>query len=58
MYETIYVPLDNSDFSKRAVAASLKLGQVCDSKLVVCHVYAAKMHDYRFKQMEFTLPEE
>jgi nucleotide-binding universal stress UspA family protein len=58
MYETIYVPVDNSDFSKRAVAASLKLGQVYDSKLVGCHVYAAQMHDYRFKQMEFTLPEE
>ena len=23
-----------------------------------CHVYAAKLHDYRFKQMEYTLPEE
>ncbi len=58
MYETIYVPVDNSDFSQRAVAASLKLGQAYDSKLVGCHVYAAQMHDYRFKQMEFTLPEE
>jgi nucleotide-binding universal stress UspA family protein len=26
--------------------------------LVGGHVYAAKMHDYRFKQMEYTLPEE
>ena len=29
-----------------------------DAKLVGCHVYAAKLHDYRFKQMEYTLPEE
>ena len=27
-------------------------------KLVGCHVYAARMHDYRFKQMEYTLPDE
>ena len=27
-------------------------------KLVGCHVYAAKLHDYRFRQMEYTLPEE
>jgi nucleotide-binding universal stress UspA family protein len=25
---------------------------------VGCHVYAAKLHDYRFRQMEYTLPEE
>ena len=58
MYETIYVPVDNSDHSNRAVATSLALGKAFRSKLVGSHVYAAKMHDYRFKQMEFTLPEE
>ncbi|MEM7351365.1 MAG: universal stress protein [Acidobacteriota bacterium] len=58
MYETIYVPVDNSDHSNRAVQTSLSLGKAFQSKLVGCHVYAAKMHDYRFKQMEFTLPEE
>lgn len=58
MYQTIYVPVDNSDHSNRAVSTSLALGKAFESKLVGCHVYAAKMHDYRFKQMEFTLPEE
>ncbi len=58
MYETIYVPVDNSDHSNRAVATSVALGKAFSSKLVGCHVYAARMHDYRFKQMEFTLPEE
>jgi len=24
--------------------------------MIGCHVYAARMHDYRFKQMEYTLP--
>ncbi len=58
MYETIYVPVDNSDHSNRAIQTSLNLGKAFQSKLVGCHVYAARMHDYRFKQMEFTLPEE
>ena len=58
MYKSIYVPVDNSDHSNRAVATSLALGKAFESKLVGCHVYAAQMHDYRFKQMEFTLPEE
>ncbi len=58
MYETIYVPVDNSDHSNRAIKTSLDLGRSFDAKLVGCHVYAAQMHDYRFKQMEFTLPEE
>ena len=58
MYETIYVPVDNSDYSNQAVASAIQLGKAFDSKLVGCHVYAASMHDYRFKQMEYTLPEE
>ena len=58
MYKSIYVPVDNSDLSNRAVACSVALGKAFDAKLVGCHVYAAKLHDYRFRQMEYTLPEE
>jgi nucleotide-binding universal stress UspA family protein/Zn finger protein HypA/HybF involved in hydrogenase expression len=58
MYKTIYVPVDNSDYSNQAVASAIELGKAFDAKLVGCHVYAASMHDYRFKQMEYTLPEE
>ena len=58
MYKSIYVPVDNSDYSNRAVACAIALGKAFDAKLVGCHVYAAKLHDYRFKQMEYTLPEE
>ncbi|NJL27443.1 MAG: universal stress protein [Thermoanaerobaculia bacterium] len=58
MYSNIYVPVDNSEFSNRAVQAAIALGKSFESKLTGCHVYAARMHDYRFKQMEFTLPEE
>ena len=58
MYKSIYVPVDNSDYSNRAVACAVALGKAFTAKLVGCHVYAAKLHDYRFRQMEYTLPEE
>ena len=58
MYKTIYVPVDNSDYSNQAIASAVELGQKFDSTMVGCHVYAASMHDYRFKQMEYTLPDE
>jgi nucleotide-binding universal stress UspA family protein len=58
MYKSIYVPVDNSDHSNRAVACAVSLGRAFSAKLVGCHVYAARLHDYRFRQMEYTLPEE
>ena len=58
MYKTIYVPVDNSDYSNQAISMAVAWGKSYEAEMVGCHVYAAKMHDYRFKQMEYTLPEE
>jgi nucleotide-binding universal stress UspA family protein len=58
MFETIYVPVDNSDYSNASVDLAIELAHAFGSRLVGSHVYAARMHDYRFKQMEYTLPEE
>jgi nucleotide-binding universal stress UspA family protein len=58
MYKTIYIPVDNSDHSNVAVDLGVQLAQEFGSKIVSSHVYAAKMHDKRFKQMEAGLPEE
>ncbi len=58
MYDSIYVPVDNSDFSNEAIRRGVELGVSFNARMVGCHVYAAKMHDYRFKQMEYTLPSE
>jgi len=58
VYKSIYVPVDNSDHSNRAISCALAMGKAFDAKLVGCHVYAAALHDYRFRQMEYTLPEE
>ncbi len=58
MYKTIYVPVDNSDHSNMAVDLGVQFAKLFGSKIVGSHVYAAKMHDKRFKQMEAGLPEE
>ncbi len=58
MYRHIYVPVDNSDHSNRAIDVGVELGKAFGAKLTGCHVYAARLHDYRFKQMEYTLPDE
>ena len=58
MYRKIYVPLDNSDHSNAAIEVAVRLAQATEARLVGCHVYAARMHDVRFKQMEYTLPDE
>jgi nucleotide-binding universal stress UspA family protein len=54
----IYVPLDNSDHSTACVSVAVELAAAFGASCVGSHVYAARMHDYRFKQMEYTLPAE
>jgi len=58
MYSTLYVALDNSEHSDAASTVALELASAFDARVIGMHVYAARMHDYRFKQMEYTLPEE
>lgn len=58
MFTKIYVPVDNSEYSNQAIEMALALAPPWHATIVGSHVYAAKMHDYRFKQMEYTLPEE
>lgn len=58
MFRKIYVPVDNSEYSNRAVDVAVAIGRAFGATLVGSHVYAARLHDYRFRQMEYTLPEE
>ena len=37
---------------------AVELAAATGARCTGSHVYAARMHDYRFKQMEYTLPEE
>lgn len=57
-YKHIFIPVDNSEHSNRAVEMGLFLAKAYGARITGSHIYAAKMHDVRFKQMEFTLPAE
>ncbi len=56
MWKEIIVGVDNSIYSLWAVDAAIALGRKFDSTVTGCHVYAVKLHDSRFRAMEYTLP--
>ena len=60
MFEEILVLLDNSDYSLWALDRSVDFAKIsgAKTKLTGTHVYAAKLHEDRFVQMEPGLPEE
>ena len=47
MYNSILVPVDNSEYSNQAIDVAIDLGKKYNSKITGNHVYAAKMHDAR-----------
>jgi len=57
MYRSIYLPLDNSPLSLSGLDLALELAGRTGALLTGSHVYAAKLHDRRFRQMEGGLPE-
>ncbi len=57
-YETILVAVDASDHSNRGVKDALDIAEIWQSRITGAHVYAARMHDQRFRQMEGGLPEK
>jgi len=57
MYQSIYLPLDNSAHSLRGVDLAVALAKETGARLTGSHVYAARLHDRRFRQMEGGLPE-
>ncbi|MFQ5860210.1 MAG: universal stress protein [Dehalococcoidia bacterium] len=58
VFKKIYVAVDNSPFSDACCTAAVSLARAFGSQIVGCHVYAARMHERRFRHMEATLPEE
>ena len=58
MYRNILVCLDNSDEACAGVDLAVNIAAQTDAGLTGCHVYAAKLHNMRFIQMEDGLPEE
>lgn len=56
--KTILIPVDNSNYSNLAIEAGISLAKKFNSTLIGSHVYAARLHDQRFTQMESGLPPE
>ena len=56
MYREIYVPVDNSQASHHAVDRAIELCRLGRGRVTGSHVYAARLHDVRFRQLETGLP--
>ena len=57
-YNQILLAVDSSDHSNRAVDDGIELAKLSAARITAAHVYAAQMHDLRFRQMEGGLPEQ
>src|SRR5713101_9632592 len=56
MYREIFAPVDNSQHADWAVDRALELCRRSSGRLTSNHVYAARLHDIRFRQLETGLP--
>ena len=56
MYREIFVPVDNSPWSDWAVDRAIELASRSSGRVTGNHVYAARLHDIRFRQLETGLP--
>src|SRR5207247_1589582 len=56
VYREIFVPVDNSPHSDWAVDRAIELCRQADGRVTGNHVYAARLHDVRFRQLETGLP--
>lgn len=59
LHQRILVALDSSDHANAALQSAAELAGLADDSVITgSHVYAAKLHDLRFRQMEGGLPEQ
>ena len=56
MYREIFVPVDNSPHSDWALDRAIELCRQSNGRITGNHVYAARLHDVRFRQLETGLP--
>ncbi len=57
-YKEIFVPVDNSRYSSYAAELAVEIAARCGSRITGSHVYAARLHDKRFRDLEAGLPEK
>lgn len=56
-YKSIYIPFDNSAHALRGLDLGVAIARETGACITGSHVYAAGLHDWRFRQMEGGLPE-
>ena len=56
MYSEIFVPVDNSQHSDWAIGRAIEICARSKGRITGNHVYAARLHDVRFRQLETGLP--
>ena len=56
MYREVFVPVDNSRESDWAVDRAIEICARSEGRITGSHVYAARLHDIRFRQLEIGLP--
>ena len=56
MYREVFVPVDNSQYSDWAIDRAIELCGKSGGRITGNHVYAARLHDVRFRQLETGLP--
>ncbi len=56
LYRQVFVPVDNSSFSDWAVDRAIEICSKTGGRITGNHVYAARLHDVRFRQLETGLP--
>jgi len=57
-YNSILLAADSSDHSNQGIQDAVAMAHIWNAKITGTHVYAAKLHDMRFRQMEGGLPEQ
>ncbi len=57
-YKHALLAVDSSDHSNRSLLDAVQLASPWGTHITGAHVYAAKLHDVRFRQMEGGLPEQ
>ena len=56
LYRKLLIPTDNSELCHEGINWAIEFAREWDATLVGNHVYAARLHDDRFRQLEIGLP--
>src|SRR3970040_2412276 len=56
MYREVFVPVDNSQHSDWAIHRAIEVCARTGGRITGNHVYAARLHDARFRQLASGLP--